>query len=162
MDLVGQCRSAQDRQEAEDRLLTQHLEAVVTRVGWEAFVPVAQMEPYYERAHVGVVLKQPHPNHSRIPTKFYEYLHHGLPILCSDFPLWRRFVEEHGCGAVVDPSDLEAILCVLKTWATDRALYDSLSAAAADTAKAYQWADMEPRLLKVYAGLLDSGVDPST
>lgn len=158
LDLVGQCRSPQDRQEAEDRLLTQHLDAVVHRAGWDAFVPAAQMVPYYERAHVGLVLWHPHPNHSRIPTKFYEYLHHGLPILCSDFPLWRRFIEAHGCGAVVDPFDLEAMLGVLKTWAADRALYDSLSAAAADTAKNYQWSIMEQRLLKVYADLLDAEV----
>ena len=156
LDLIGQCRDVQDRQKANAQMQEQGLDAVINRVGWDAFVPAAEMVPYYEQAHVGLVLWQPHPNHSRIPTKFYEYLHHGLPILCSDFPLWCRFVEEHGCGAVVDPSDLAAILGVLKTWETDQELYDVLSNAAADAARAYQWADMEQRLLKVYADLVDA------
>jgi len=38
-------------------------------------------------------------------TKFFEYMNAGLPIICSDFPVWKKFVEKHECGIAVDPYD---------------------------------------------------------
>ncbi|ALX49936.1 glycosyltransferase [Lentibacillus amyloliquefaciens] len=38
-------------------------------------------------------------------TKFFEYMNAGLPILCSNFPVWKNFVEKYDCGLTVDPYD---------------------------------------------------------
>ena len=38
-------------------------------------------------------------------TKFFEYMAAGLPIICSDFPVWRELVERHRLGLCVDPED---------------------------------------------------------
>ena len=46
-------------------------------------------------------------------TKFFEYMYAEIPILCSDFPAWKEFVETHKCGIAVDPNDDEAILQAL-------------------------------------------------
>lgn len=42
-------------------------------------------------------------------TKFFEYMNAGLPIICSNFPVWKDFVETHQCGIAVDPNDDAAI-----------------------------------------------------
>lgn len=42
-------------------------------------------------------------------TKFFEYMNAGLPIICSDFPVWKKFVETYECGIAVNPNDDEAI-----------------------------------------------------
>lgn len=42
-------------------------------------------------------------------TKFFEYMNAGLPIICSNFPVWKDFVETYQCGIAVDPDDAEAI-----------------------------------------------------
>ena len=54
-------------------------------------------------ADFGLLPYQPHPSTARCrPTKLFEYLAHGLPVLVPDNPLWATPVREHGAGLVVD------------------------------------------------------------
>ncbi|WP_205842201.1 glycosyltransferase [Natranaerobius trueperi] len=38
-------------------------------------------------------------------TKFFEYMLHEIPIICSNFKVWKDFVESYNCGIAVDPED---------------------------------------------------------
>ena len=153
LTLAGVCYVARERHRAEGRIAD--VGVVLRRAGWAQYLPWDAMTPFFREAHVGLALLAPHPNYlETIPTKFYEYLHYGLPILCSDFPAWRAFVERHGCGAVVAPDDVGAVVAVLKRWASDPATYARLSAAALQAAPRYRWARMEARLLDLYERLL--------
>lgn len=40
-------------------------------------------------------------------TKFFEYMAAGLPMVVSDFPVWRAIVDADSCGFCVDPANLE-------------------------------------------------------
>src|SRR5690625_1262354 len=42
-------------------------------------------------------------------TKFFEYMSAGLPIICSNFPVWQKFMEKHECGIAVDPYNEQEI-----------------------------------------------------
>lgn len=42
-------------------------------------------------------------------TKFFEYMNAGLPIICSNFPVWERFIDQYKCGIAVDPYDSSAV-----------------------------------------------------
>ncbi len=153
--LAGKCYLARDRRAAEQQIMRDGLETRVRRVGWETFVPWPMLEPEYVAADVGLALFVDRPNYARsVPTKFYEYLFYGLPILCSDFPLWRQFVERHQCGAVVAPGDHAAAFKILKQWYEQPALYHQLSEAAANAAPQYLWPVMEKRLVALYARLV--------
>src|SRR5699024_8476079 len=48
-------------------------------------------------------------------TKFFEYMNAGLPIICSNFPVWKQFIETYECGFAVDPFDEEAIRKAIDT-----------------------------------------------
>jgi len=50
--------------------------------------------------------------------QMFEYMAAGLPVIASDFPLWRNIVEEAQCGLLVNPEDPQAIADALQ-WIID-------------------------------------------
>ena len=154
--LVGVCYHEDQRARAEERIRAERLDDVIERVGWDTYVPPSAMPPHYRRADVGLALCEPHPNHmGSLLTKFYEYLHYGLPIICSDFPRWRRFVERHACGAVVPPGEPGAVLDVLDAWQAHPERYRECAENARAAAPKYRWETMGERLVNLYRRLLN-------
>lgn len=56
--------------------------------------------------HVGLAVLQDNPNYfESYPTKIFEYMGMGLPVIASNFPLYKDIVEKNKCGICVNPSD---------------------------------------------------------
>lgn len=151
MRLAGVCYVDADRMHAERAIAEYRVGETVERVGWSVYVPHEELKPHYPASDVGLMLAMSHPNmQTKLPTKFYEYLQYGLPILCSDFPLWRAFIEKHGCGAVVPPGDAEAAAEVLRNWRNNPGVYDACARAAYRASLKFRWKHVAPTLRSVY------------
>ncbi len=81
------------------------------------------------RSLAGLLLFQPTGNHLESqPNKLFEYMAAGLPVIASDFPLWREIVEGHDCGICVRPDDIRAIAAAIDRLAGDPGLVERMGA----------------------------------
>ena len=68
------------------------------------------------RARAGIALFHAEPNHVQAqPNKLFEYMAAELPIVASNFPLWRQVILETGCGLCVDPLDTAAVADAIRS-----------------------------------------------
>ncbi|MDG4867878.1 glycosyltransferase family 4 protein [Guyparkeria sp. 1SP6A2] len=75
--------------------------------GWMGRDDVAQV---LGGVRAGLVVLHPTSNYpDALPVKMFEYMAAGLPVIASDFPLWRFIIEGAGCGLLVDPMNPRAI-----------------------------------------------------
>lgn len=42
-------------------------------------------------------------------TKIFEYMMHGLPVICSDYERWKEIIEDNQCGICVENNNIEQI-----------------------------------------------------
>jgi glycosyltransferase involved in cell wall biosynthesis len=107
-------------------------------------------------ADVGIVCFLPDPNNINAgPTKLFEYMAAGLPILASHFPLWKAIVEGSECGVCVDPTQPQEIAAGLDYLHARPAARRQMGAnGKAAVAARYNWEAEGQRLIQLYTSLL--------
>jgi len=109
-------------------------------------------------AAAALILYSPEPNHFDIrSTRLYESLGAALPVITSDFPKWRKLVEGNGFGLTVDPLDPQAIAEAIEYLLTHPAEAAEMGQRGREAVlEKYNWAREEPKLLQVYAELMEA------
>ncbi len=110
------------------------------------------------RSVAGVVTLHPVANYlDALPIKMFEYMSAGIPVIASDFDLWRAIVEESQCGLCVDPTDPAAIAASIDHIVSHR---DEAQRMGENGRQAvltrYNWAREEAKLIEFYDRLLVS------
>jgi glycosyltransferase involved in cell wall biosynthesis len=104
------------------------------------------------RCDIGLALLHPIGNYREsYPTKMFEYMAAGLPVVASRFALWENVLMGNNCGQVVDPQDVaEASEVVFEYWNSPelRELHGRNGRAA--VVERYHWSLELPRLLEPY------------
>jgi glycogen(starch) synthase len=96
LTIIGFCQQP----EVLARLAHQQEEGLPIRlVGGATAVPHTTIVAEIERSHLGLALYKEHPSTWRCrPTKLFEYLAHGLPVLIPENPHWEALIRQYDAG----------------------------------------------------------------
>jgi len=131
--------------------------------GWDrinalGFVDRAGVRNVLERSVAGLVTFHPLPNHiDAQPNKMFEYMSAGIPVIASDFPLWRKIIAGNNCGLLVDPLEPSAIAKAIDTLVSDPGMAQRMGESGRKAVeREYNWQAEEIKLLKFYERILGS------
>lgn len=143
---------------------TPALKAEVKKTGgWErvddrGWLSQDELRRALREVRIGLVPLHPWPSYlSSYPIKLFEYMAAGIPVIASDFPLWREIIGKRECGLLVDPLDPRAIAEAIQ-WLlahpneAARMGEKGREAVAAE----FNWADEGARLCQFYRKLLSN------
>ena len=89
-----------------------------------------------------------------MPIKLFEYMAAGMPVIASDFPLWREIVTDAGCGLLVNPEDAPAIAAAINRLLGDESMARQMGEAGRQAVLSrYSWSAEAQKLVALYAQL---------
>jgi glycosyltransferase involved in cell wall biosynthesis len=124
----------------------------VNILGWVDGPGVARL---LGEARIGLVTLHPTAAYLKAqPTKLFEYMAAGIPVVASNFPLWEDVIKSNGCGLTVDPTNpesiAEAIVYLLSNPAEAQEMGRRGQALAFER---FSWATEGAKLLSMYAAV---------
>jgi glycosyltransferase involved in cell wall biosynthesis len=121
-------------------------------------VPFETIGEYLAQARVGWVPWGPAPkNQQNIPTKLFEYMAYGLPVVCSDLESVRPFVKDGLNGYRVPADDPSAHARAITAILRDPEGARQMGARGQSLVREeFNWGKMEARLWRFYARMLNA------
>lgn len=109
------------------------------------------------QSNIGLSLLYPTPNYiESLPTKLFEYMAAGLPVVASNFPLWKEIIEGNKCGLTTNPKKPQEIAKAIDYLIEHR---EEVKKMGENGRKAvfekYNWEQESKKLIKIYSQLLN-------
>ena len=148
---------------AGDFSLQKNSGTVFSLPGWArtdilGFVDRRKVANLLSETRAGLIVFHPDPNHVQAqPNKLFEYMSAGVPVIASDFPLWRKIVENIGCGLLVDPLNPGEIADAIQYLLTHPAEAEEMGIRGREAVNKYfNWDTEKDKLLRLYEDVLRS------
>ena len=111
----------------------------------------------FSRSIAGLVVLHPSPNYiTTEPTKMFEYMAAGIPVIASNFPLWSNIIKDNDCGLSVDPLDPQAIAAAINFMINNPKLVQQMGEKGKRAVvERYNWGIEEAKLINLYKSLLE-------
>lgn len=131
-------------------------DAAWSKVNELGFLNREQVGDVLAKSKVGLVTLHPVINYiDALPVKMFEYMAAGIPVIASNFPLWREIVEGNQCGVCVDPLDSKAIGEAIQYLIGHPSEAEQMGENGRKAVEEkYNWTIEEQKLLKLYNELL--------
>jgi len=140
--------------EFSDKVLKEKITSLACfkKINYLGFLGREEMFDIIRKSTAGLVVFHPLPNHiDAQPNKLFEYMSAGIPVIASDFPLWREIVGKNNCGILVNPRCPAEIAKAIDTLITDKnkSYYYGKNGLKAVKEK-YNWIIEEKKLIHFY------------
>lgn len=130
------------------------------RVDYSGHVDHREVQARLAEARVGLVVLHPEESYvESLPTKLFEYMAAGLPVVISDFPYFHSLLDSIGCAIFVDPFDPAEIAAAIDELLADEDTAAEMgSRGAAAVRERLNWENEESKLLELYRRLQPAAV----
>ena len=111
-----------------------------------------EVNELYGSARAGMVIYQPADNHyDAQPIKMFEFMAAGLPVVASNFPLWKEIVEGNACGICVNPQDADEVRTACMNLLNDPKKAQEMGLRGREAVETkYSWMSEEKKLVDLY------------
>lgn len=126
------------------------------KVNMLGYLGRSEVADVMRHSKAGIVTFYPLPNHiDAQPNKMFEYMSAGLPIITSNFPLWKEIVEGNNCGICVNPLQPKEIAEATNYIMSHPEEAEQMGQNGKNAVlEKYNWGVEEEKLLKIYKELL--------
>ncbi len=135
-----------------------------SKCNYHGVVPYEEVGEIYKDGHVGMALlkKNLGGNFNRegtlANTKIYEFMKQGLPVIFTDFTIWKEMWEQYKFGIPVDPSDFKQIEDAIIFLYNNREEAKNMGAEGKKAIiEKYNWQMSEKEFIKLYKSILSGG-----
>lgn len=127
-----------------------------SKIDEHGFLNRVQVKGILAEAVLGLVTFLPSPNHIEAqPNKMFEYMSAAVPVISSDFPLWRKIVEGNECGLCVDPLKPKLIADAINKLINNPSMARQMGINGQKAVQStFNWAIEEQKLFKLYESLI--------
>lgn len=133
---------------------------VKTYHGWQkvnelGFLERNEVSKVMSRSKAGIVVLHPVINYvDALPVKMFEYMAAGIPVIASDFPLWRAIIDDAQCGLLVDPLNPKGIAKAIEYIVSHPKESEKMGKNGNQAVvEKYNWNMEEKKLLEIYSQL---------
>ena len=126
------------------------------KVDYRGMLPHAEVAKVLSACSVGIALLKPCRNSAwkvgtMGNTKIFEEMMAGLPVVCTDFELWKEFVDRYQCGICVDPMDVGSVRAAIEKLINDPGLARRMGENGRRAVEEeFNWRTQSCRLLELY------------
>ena len=132
-------------------------EGLAGRVHFFDAVSFDEVTRYAMSADIGLVLHQNTGlNYYYVsPNKLFECMAAGLPVVGSNFPDLKKYIEGYNLGVTCDPESPKDIAEAIDYILSDETRYNEMRKNALEAAKVFNWENESKKLVALYQGLTD-------
>ncbi len=131
------------------------LEGIYSNVKFCGYLDKEEIQNIHRGAFAGMCVLDNTPNiYYSLPIKMFEYMRDGLPVVASDFPIWKSIIEESKCGMCV-PNETEAVGKAIDYFYTHQEIGRQMGENGREAAlKKYNWKKEAEKLCAFYRNLV--------
>jgi len=154
LTIVGNIYSKNLEKEINNYISINNLDANINLKG---LVDFKDVERYLQESNVGIALLRPIANYKEsLPTKIFEYMQNGLPLITNNFPLYKQYVDENNVGICIDIDNIEEEFESIYKLINNIPLMVEMGKNGIEIINnKYNWKSEEVKLLKFYQKILN-------
>lgn len=126
------------------------------KINYWGRIPWNELNDFYNKSIIGVVIYDYKLNlgwkrGSYGTNKLFEYMEAGLPIICTDYVLWKNIVDKYDCGIYVQPNNSIQVENAIKKLLGNKSLAYKMGQNGRNAVLSeFNWSSQEKILLKIF------------